>query len=104
MSKTKSDGGPSTYYDLPYQSFTTGNDQMEYLADKQWGVHSLHLKDIFKVCLRWSAKDGTDTAYDARKIIYYGARLLMWLKGGEVLRETLQSMLDHPQFGGEEDV
>ena len=32
---TKSDGGPSSYYDMPFQEWMTLNDQMEYLAQNK---------------------------------------------------------------------
>lgn len=95
--KTKSDGGASSYYDFPAGA-TTLNDVMEDLAANRWHGDSLHLKDIFKAAWRWGEKEGTTKAYDARKIIYYGARLLMLYAGVQALRDTLQSMLDDKQF------
>lgn len=95
--KTKSDGGASSYYDFPAGA-TTLNDVMEDLATNRWHGDSLHLKDIFKAAWRWGEKEGTTKAYDARKIIYYGARLLMLYAGVQALRDTLQSMLDDKQF------
>ena len=94
---TKSDGSASSYYDFPAGA-TTLNDVMEDLAANRWHGDALHLKDIFKAAWRWGEKEGTTKAYDARKIIYYGARLLMLYAGDEALRTTLQSLLDDKQF------
>ncbi len=94
---TKSDGSASSYYDFPAGA-TTLNDVMEDLAANRWHGDALHLKDIFKAAWRWGEKEGTTKAYDARKIIYYGARLLMLYAGVEALRTTLQSLLDDKQF------
>ena len=94
---TKSDGGASSYYDFP-EGAVTLNDVMEELAASRWRGDALHLKDIFKAAWRWGEKEGTTKAYDARKIIYYGARLLMLYTDVEALRATLQSMLDDKQF------
>ena len=93
----KSTGGPSGYYDFPAGA-TTLNDVMEYLAAKRWLGDALHLKDIFKAAWRWGSKEGTTKPYDARKIIYSAARLLMMYAGIEETRKTLQDMLDDKQF------
>ena len=95
---SKPDGGPSSYYDFPFYEWTTVNDMVEYLSDKQWGKHSWIFKDILKACTRWGSKDGTTFEYDAKKIICYGARLLMSLSGKETLRKYLQQLLDDKQF------
>lgn len=94
----KPDGGPSAYYDFPFKEWTTVNDMVEYLSDKQWGKHSWIFKDILKAVTRWGSKDGTTFEYDAKKIIYYGARLLMSVSGKETLRKYLQQLLDDKQF------
>jgi len=86
-----SDGGPAQYYDFPEGAITL-NDLIEY---KDMGFH---LGNIFKACWRYGTKKGTSKEYDARKIIYSGARLLMGLVGVKELRITLQKMLDDPQF------
>ena len=93
-----SDGGPQLYYDLPFQDFTTVNDMVEYLSDKQWGKHSWIFKDIIKACTRFGKKAGTDEAYDAKKIIYYGCRLLMSVTDKDTARKYLQQLLDDKQF------
>ena len=94
----KPDGGPAEYYDLPFQDFTTVNDMVEYLSDKQWGKHSWIFKDILKACTRFGKKSGTDEAYDAKKIIYYGCRLLMSVTNKDTTRKYLQQLLDDKQF------
>lgn len=93
----KSTGGPSSYYDMPSAARTL-NDVIEYLAYSRWLGDSAHLKDIFKACWRWGAKDGTTKAYDSRKIIYSAARLLMHYEGVQSVRNTLISMLNDEQF------
>ena len=94
----KPDGGPATYYDLPFKDWVTVNDMVEYLSDKQWGKHSWIFKDILKACTRFGKKAGTDEAYDAKKIIYYGARLLMSVSDKATTRKYLQQLLDDKQF------
>ena len=95
---TKPDGGPAEYYDLPFQDFTTVNDMVEYLSDTQWGSHSWIFKDVLKACTRFGKKSGTDKAYDAKKITYYGARLLMSVTDKDTTRKYLQQLLDDKQF------
>lgn len=94
----KPDGGPAGYYDLPFKDWVTVNDMVEYLSDKQWGKHSWIFKDILKACTRFGKKSGTDEAYDAKKIIYYGARLLMSVTDKTTTRKYLQQLLDDKQF------
>lgn len=98
---SKPDGGPAEYYDLPFKDWVTVNDMVEYLSDKQWGKQSWIFKDIIKACTRFGKKSGTDETYDAKKIIYYGARLLMSLGGKQVVRDYLQQLLDDKQFQGD---
>lgn len=97
----KSDGGPSSYYDFK-EGWTTLNDMMEYKAIHQWGAYSLHLKDLGKAIFRFGVKVGTAPAYDARKIIYSGLRLLGMIEGKNAIRQELLKLLDDNQFGGEE--
>jgi hypothetical protein len=94
----KSDGGCTSYYDMPFSSWVTTNDMMEYLAEHKWGKYGIHLKDIFKGLCRWGDKDGTTVEYDTKKIIYYGVRVLRLVVGTPKMREYLQSLLDDPQF------
>ena len=96
--ETKPDGGPAEYYDLPFQEWNTVNDMVEYLSEKQWGKYSWIFKDILKACTRFGKKSGTDEAYDAKKIIYYGARLLMSVSDKATTRKYLQQLLDDKQF------
>ena len=93
-----SDGGPQLYYDLPFKDWVTVNDMVEYSSDTQWDKHSWIFKDILKACTRFGKKSGTDKAYDAKKIIYYGARLLMSVTDKATTREYLQQLLDDKQF------
>ena len=93
-----SSGGPSAYYDMPYRSWVTTNDQMEYLAENKWGKYAIHLKDIFKGLCRWGDKDGTTVEYDTRKVIYYGCRVLKMVVGTSALRVYLNELLDDKQF------
>tara|TARA_Y100000296_G_scaffold3494_1_gene4707 strand:+ start:56 stop:553 length:498 start_codon:yes stop_codon:yes gene_type:complete len=95
---TESDGGPSSYYDMPFEDWVTLNDQMEYLAQNKWGVYAIHLKDVFKGLGRWGDKSGTTPLYDTKKGIYYFCRVMKMMVGVEGLREYLQSILDDPQF------
>jgi len=48
--------------------------------------------------MRFGAKDGTSNAYDARKIIYSGLRLLGMIEGKQAMRQELLSLLDDKQF------
>jgi hypothetical protein len=96
---SKPDGGPADYYNLPSdRPMNTLNDILEWKGDTQWLGDSFHLANITKAGWRWGIKDGTTKAYDARKFIYSGARLLMKYVGVQELRKTLNSMLDDPQF------
>lgn len=94
----KPSGGPSAYYDFPFKDWVTVNDMLDYLSEKQWGWRSYIFKDIIKACTRWGSKDGTTHLYDAKKIIYYGARLLMSVADKATLRAYLQELLDDKQF------
>ena len=95
--KAKSNGGPSSYYDFPHGA-VTWNDVAEIKAQAQWGAFSYHMKDIGKAIMRFGAKDGTTNAYDARKIIYSGLRLLGMIEGKDAMRKELLDLLDDPQF------
>lgn len=92
-----SDGGPSEYYDIP-TGIKTLNDIVEWKGDSQWLGDTFHLANIVKAAWRWGIKDGTTKAYDARKLIYTGARLLRKHAGAKETREALQRLLDDPQF------
>ncbi len=98
LGEPKATGGPSSYYDMPFSTWITTNDMMEYLAEHKWGRYGIHLKDIFKGICRWGDKSGTTIEYDARKIIYYGVRILQLAVGRAEMREYLLEILDDPQF------
>lgn len=99
--KVTPSGGPSEYYDMPFSDWVTTNDMMEYLAENKWGKYAIHLKDIHKGLCRWGDKEGTTVEYDARKFIYYGARVLRMIVGVPKTREYLKELLDNKQFGGD---
>lgn len=71
MSSTKkvsSDGGDTSYYDLP-EGATTLNDLIEFKEmDFARG-------NIFKAAYRLGEKDAADELYDLNKIIYFANRL-----------------------------
>jgi hypothetical protein len=91
-------GGPSSYYDMPFSEWVTTNDMMEYLAEHKWGKYGIHLKDVFKGLCRWGDKEGTDTLYDTKKMIYYGCRVLRMMVGKQGLRDYLNEILNDKQF------
>lgn len=95
------DGGPSTYYDLP-KNCVTLNDLMEWKGETQWRGDSFHLANVTKAAWRWGIKSGTSEAYDARKLIYSGARLLMKYTNKTELRAYLLQLLEDPQFSVKE--
>lgn len=68
MTKIKSDGGSTSYYDLP-EGATTLNDLIEYKE------MSFALGNIFKAAYRLGSKDGADELYDINKILYFAERL-----------------------------
>lgn len=96
--KVSPTGGPSSYYDMPFSEWVTTNDMMEYLAEHKWGRYGIHLKDIFKGICRWGDKEGTTLVYDAKKIIYYGVRILQLAVGRTEMRAYLREILHDPQF------
>jgi len=93
---SKSDGGPSSYYDFQ-PDWKTLNDFMEHKALTQWGAYSLHMKDIGKALCRFGVKDGTSEVYDINKIVYSGLRMKEMQCRGSA-REYLLRLLDDPQF------
>lgn len=97
----KPDGGPADYYDFP-EGYNTLNDLLEWKGDSQWKGDSFHLSNLTKAAWRWGIKEGVDKSYDARKIIYSGARLLQKVAGRQALRLMLQQMLDDKQFKDEQ--
>lgn len=95
-----SDGGPSGYYDVP-KNVVTLNDIVEWKSDTQWLGDSFHLANVLKAAWRWGEKDGTSKAYDARKLMYTGARLLRKYEGNEAVISALRTLLNDPQFRGD---
>lgn len=67
--KQASDGGSTSYYDLPEGAITL-NDLIEHKD------MSFARGNIFKAAYRLGDKAGNDDAYDLRKIIYFAQRLL----------------------------
>ena len=92
-----SDGGPSSYYDF-LSGWKTWNDFADSKSTHQWKEHSFHLGNVGKVLCRWGDKVGTSKAYDARKIVYSGLRVLLMLEGKESVRNCLESLLEDGQF------
>src|SRR5690554_3405615 len=66
--KIKSDGGSTSYYDLP-EGATTLNDLIEHKG------MSFALGNIFKAAYRLGEKDGATALYDINKIIYFAERM-----------------------------
>jgi hypothetical protein len=66
--KVVSDGGATSYYDLP-PSASTLNDLIEHKD------MSFALGNIFKACYRFGEKHGNDAVYELNKIIYFAERL-----------------------------
>lgn len=74
MSKVTSNGGSTSYYQLP-EGAQELNDLIEH---KGMGFA---LGNIFKACWRLGEKDGTDVEYDINKMIYFAQeRLLPYVK------------------------
>lgn len=69
MTKIKSDGGSTSYYDLP-KDCETLNDLIEYKN------MNFARGNIFKAVYRLGEKDGSETMYDLKKIIYFAERML----------------------------
>ena len=87
-----------SYYNFPFKDWSTVNDMIDYMSQKQWGWRSYIFKDIIKACFRFGQKEGTTEVYDAEKIIYYGVRLLMSVSDKTTARNYLQQLLDDKQF------
>ena len=62
--KVKSDGGSTSYYELP-EGASELNDLIEHKA------MGFALGNIFKACYRLGEKDGSDVLYDLRKIQFF---------------------------------
>lgn len=64
----KSDGGSTSYYQLPPDAKEL-NDLIEHKE------MSFALGNIFKACYRFGEKDTASRLYDLNKIIYFAGRL-----------------------------
>lgn len=64
----RSDGGSTSYYDLPPGAKDIG-DLIEHKN------MSFNLGNIFKACYRLGSKEGTEILYDINKIIYFANRI-----------------------------
>jgi hypothetical protein len=93
----KPDGSVASYYDFP-RGMVTLNDWLEYMGERFWLGDSFHLANIVKAATRWGRKDNTSKAYDARKFIYSGCRLLMKYTSAEEVHKTLTKIIEDPQF------
>lgn len=67
-SSVVSDGGSTSYYELPEGS-TELNDLIEHKK------MSFALGNIFKACYRFGEKDTASRLYDLNKIIFFAERL-----------------------------
>lgn len=67
-SSVVSDGGSTSYYELPEGS-TELNDLIEHKK------MSFALGNIFKACYRFGEKDAASRLYDLNKIIFFAERL-----------------------------
>ena len=62
--KVKSNGGSSSYYELPHKAEEL--DDLIISKNMPW-----HIANIFKACYRYGEKDGQDKTYDATKILWF---------------------------------
>lgn len=76
MDTVKSNGGSSSYYNLP-EDATELNDLIEAKG------MSFARANIFKACFRMGEKSGTDTTYDINKIIYFAERMRGMVEKGQ---------------------
>jgi hypothetical protein len=76
--KVESDGGSSSYYNLP-EGATELNDLIE-----QKGM-SFARGNIFKACFRLGGKANVDALYDINKIIFFAERMKLMLEKGTPL-------------------
>ena len=75
MSKEKhiSDGGSTSYYDLPVDA----KDLQDLVEHKNM---NFSIGNIFKACYRMGEKSGQDDLYDLNKIIFFAGREIDRLK------------------------
>lgn len=74
--KVKSDGGSTTYYELP-----PGAKELNDLIEHK--NMNFALGNIFKACYRFGEKDGAEKIYDLNKIIYFAERLKTMVEKGQ---------------------
>ncbi|WP_247877609.1 hypothetical protein [Brucella pituitosa] len=67
-SAIKSDGGSTSYYELP-EGASELNDLIEHKG------MSFALGNIFKACYRFGEKDAASRLYDLNKIVFFAERL-----------------------------
>jgi hypothetical protein len=65
----KSDGGSTSYYQLP-EGATELNDLIEFKK------MSFALGNVFKACYRLGEKEGADLLYDLNKIVFFANRMI----------------------------
>jgi hypothetical protein len=69
VAAVKSDGGSTSYYNIP-----------EYATDLQDLIEHKRMEfglgNIFKACYRFGDKDGTSKRYDLNKMIFFAQREL----------------------------
>lgn len=68
--KVKSDGGSSSYYELPEDA----KELQDLIEHKKMNYARAN---IFKAAYRIGDKDGNDDIYDLNKIIWFAERLLL---------------------------
>lgn len=73
MTKISSDGGSTSYYNLP-----TGASELNDLIEHK--KMSFALGNIFKACYRFGEKDAADMLYDLNKIKFFADRLINQIK------------------------
>jgi|TARA_B110000208_G_scaffold97223_1_gene121631 hypothetical protein len=78
LPKVLSDGGSTSYYELP-----THAKELRHLISAK-GM-SKSRGDIFKACYRLGEKDGVDTAYDLNKMLFFINDLIEMNSRGEHL-------------------
>lgn len=74
--KIKSDGGSTSYYELP-----SGAKELNDLIEHK--NMNFALGNIFKACYRFGEKDGAEKIYDLNKIIYFAERLKIMVEKGQ---------------------
>jgi hypothetical protein len=75
-SKVKSDGGSTSYYELPAHA-----SELRHLISYKGMSNSRG--DIFKACYRLGEKEGDSVIYDLKKIKFFAEDLLEMYERGE---------------------